>query len=68
MTDWIMLPPGGYCYGVEARGKGWDKVELHGGFNTFEEAFDYSRVLLRKYSDYEYAYVVKIETPAVTTP
>ena len=65
---WILLPPGGYSYGVEARGKGWRNVELHGGFKTYEEADARRARLLREYSDYEYAKVVKIETPEASKP
>lgn len=63
MPEWIMLPSGGYCYGVEARGKGWKEAELHGGFKTYARAAQERDRLLREYEDYEYAKVVKIETP-----
>jgi hypothetical protein len=61
--SYIMLPTGGYFYGVEARGKGWDSVELHGGFKTRGTAEVYRINLLTEYDDYDYAKVVKIELP-----
>ena len=62
----LMLPgssEGGYSYGVEALGVGWVQAELHGGFESFEQAAAYRDELLREHDDYEYAKVVKIETP-----
>lgn len=60
---WIMLPPGGYPYGVEAGGSAG--VELHGAFETEEKASQYRTWLLGKYEGYDYAKIVKIETPEV---
>lgn len=65
VPKWILLPAGGYCFGIEARGKGRDNVELHGGFKTWEEAYDHKRYLEAEFSDYSYVKVVKIETPEV---
>lgn len=59
----ILLPKGdGYCFGVEA-GSDNPFIELHGGFKTKTDAAIYRDKLLREYSDYTYAKVVKIETP-----
>ena len=64
---WILLPDNsGYCYGVEARGKDRVFTELHGGFKTYGAAHVYRDGLLEEFSDYEYAKVVKIETPEVS--
>jgi len=60
---YILLPPGGYCYGVEAGHKSGDIVELHGGFRTITDAAVCRDRLITEYSDYAYVKVVKIETP-----
>lgn len=62
-AHWIMLPSGGYPYGVEAGPSVGDQIELHGGFTTFQEAEAHRDFLLHEYGDYAYAKVVKIETP-----
>ena len=59
----ILLPQGGYCYGVEAHSAN-PFVELHGGFKTVTDAAAYRDKLLAEYSDYTSVKVVKIETPA----
>lgn len=64
MTEsYILLPKGGYCYGVEAGHASGEITELHGGFKTRDQALSAAKQLLLKYSDYAYAKVVKIETP-----
>lgn len=65
--SWIILPSAGYCFGVEARGKGRAYAELHGGFSTFAEADRKKRELLAEFDDYAYVKVVKIETPEVSS-
>jgi hypothetical protein len=64
-SRWLMLPKGGYSYGVEAGHNDGTTVELHGGFRTYAKAAQVRDRLLRDYTDYEYAKVVKIETPEV---
>lgn len=61
---WIILPTGGYCYGVEAIPKDHRHVELHGGFATREQAVRLTQTLREEFTDYDTIEVVKIETPA----
>jgi len=69
MTEqsWIILPKAGYCFGVEAQGKGRAYAELHGGFSTVVEAERKKRELLSEFSDYASVKVVRIETPQVSS-
>ena len=62
--SYILLPEGGYCYGVEAHSRN-PFVELHGGFASYEAAYEHACKLRADFSDYTTIVVVKIETPAV---
>lgn len=65
---WLMLDRDrGYPYGVLVGPSLADKDELHGPFATEDEARSFARELLREFSDYQYANVVKIEVPHVST-
>ena len=65
--NYLLLPADiGYPYGVEARAKspgdeeeGFKFVELHGAWETREEAERFRAQLLREYDDYAYVKVVK---------
>jgi len=62
--SYILLPEGGYCYGVEAHSRN-PFVELHGGFASYDAAYEHACELRAEFDDYTTIVVVKIETPAV---
>jgi len=53
---------GGYPWGVRAKVCGAKQEELHGGFPTKYAAVERQQELIGN-AEYEYAVVVKIETP-----
>ncbi len=57
----------GYKYGVVAEHEMGKTFELHGFFPTFAKATERMRRLRLEYEDYGAMWVVKIETPEVTS-
>ena len=53
---------GGYPWGVRAKLCGAKHEELHGAFVRHRQAWDVQQALISN-AEYEYAVVVKIETP-----
>ena len=51
----ILLPEGGYCYGVEAHSRN-PFVELHGGFASYDAAYKHACELRAEFGDYGQSY------------
>ena len=66
-SNWILVPKGGYCYGVECHSAN-PYVEIHGGFRSQGDALEHAAKLARDFADYTLIQVVKIETPSIGTP